>query len=180
LDELRQRPMDFSGMGEVAWADALFETPSGKVEFSSEEAARLWDVDPVPDYRPVPEGHESPTSRRFPLQLLTCKTRERIHSQFGNLSSIQEVERPRVLDIHPSDAGARGLTNGDLARIRNKRGSVEIPVRLNPGILQGVVHVIEGRCVADDPWINVLTNDGVTDMGHGATFYECLVEVEPA
>ena len=31
-----------------------------------------------------------------------------------------------------------------------------------------------------DPWLNLLTDDGVTDMGHGATFYECLVEVEKA
>ena len=43
-----------------------------------------------------------------------------------------------------------------------------------------MVHVIEGRCVADDPWMNLVTNDELTDMGHGAIFYECLVEVETA
>jgi hypothetical protein len=43
-----------------------------------------------------------------------------------------------------------------------------------------VVHVLEGRCVPDDPWMNLVTDDGVTDMGWGATFYECRVEVEPA
>ncbi len=32
----------------------------------------------------------------------------------------------------------------------------------------------------DDPWMNLLTDDGVTDMGYGATFYECRVEVEAA
>jgi anaerobic selenocysteine-containing dehydrogenase len=81
LEELRVRPLDLSGWGDVVWADGAFGTPSGKVEFSSEEAARIWGVDPVPDYRPLPEG-----ASHFPLQLLTCKTRERIHSQFGNLS----------------------------------------------------------------------------------------------
>lgn len=180
LVKLRSRPMDFSNMGEVAWTDLAFETPSGKVEFSSEEATRVWRVDAVPGYEVLPEGHQSQTVQRFPLQLLTCKTRERIHSQFGNLSSIQEQERPRVLDIHPVDARARGLEDGDLARVQNNRGVVEVPVRLNDGILQGVVHVIEGRCVDDDPWMNLLTDDGVTDMGHGATFYECLVEVTKA
>jgi hypothetical protein len=40
-----------------------------------------------------------------------------------------------------------------------------------------VVHVIEGRCVEGDPWMNLVTDDGITDMGYGATFYECLVEV---
>jgi len=180
LEELEHRPLDFSPQGEVAWADGSFPTPSGKVEFTSDEAARLWGVDPVPDYEPLPEGHEGPGAAAFPLQLLTCKTRDRIHSQFGNLSMIQEVDRPRVLDIHPKDARARGLKDGELSRIWNDRGTAEAPVRINPGIRPGVVHVIEGRCVDDDPWMNLVTGDGVTDMGYGATFYECLVEVGPA
>lgn len=180
LEALRDGPLDFSGWGDVVWEDGMFLTPSGKVEFESSEAAELWGVDPVPDYRPVVESHESPAAGSYPLQLLTCKTRDRIHSQFGNLSWIQEVDRPRVLDIHPDDARARGLREGELARIRNDRGAATAPVRLNPGIRPGVVHVIEGRCVPDDPWMNLVTEDGVTDMGFGATFYECLVEVEKA
>ena len=180
LEELRERPVDFSGYGEVAWAEGHFPTPSGRIEFASEEAARLWMVDPVPDYEPLPEGHEGSRGTAHPLQLLTCKTRDRIHSQFGNLSMIQEVDRPRALDIHPEDARSRGLEEGDVVRIWNDRGHTEAPVRLNPGIRPGVVHVIEGRCTDDDPWMNMVTNDGVTDMGHGATFYECLVEVERA
>ena len=178
LEELKLRPLDLSDRGDVAWADGVFLTPSGKVEFTSAEAAHLWGVDPLPDYEPLPEGHQGAGSASFPLQLLTCKTRDRIHSQFGNLSWIQEVDRPRVLDIHPVDAEARGLREGGLARIRNGRGAAEAPVHLNPGIRPGVVHVIEGRCVEDDPWMNLVTDDGVTDMGYGATFYECLVEVE--
>jgi anaerobic selenocysteine-containing dehydrogenase len=180
LEELRERPLNLSEYGDVAWADEGFPTPSGKVEFSSEEAARLWSVDPVPGYEPLPEGHEGAMALRYPLQLLTCKTRDRIHSQFGNLSMIQEVDRPRVLDIHPQDAGARGLDEGDMARVRNDRGTAQVPVRLNPGIRPGVVHVLEGRCVEGDPWMNLVTDDAVTDMGYGATFYECLVEVERA
>jgi anaerobic selenocysteine-containing dehydrogenase len=180
LEELREGPLDLSGWGEVVWADGRFPTPSGKIEFRSEEAARLWGVDPLPDYRPLPEGHRGEGAHRYPLQLLTCKTRDRIHSQFGNLSWIQEVDRPRVLDIHPQNARARGLEEGDLARIWNDRGGTEAPVRLNEGIRPGVVHVIEGRCVETDPWLNLVTDDGVTDMGYGATFYECLVEVGPA
>jgi anaerobic selenocysteine-containing dehydrogenase len=180
LEELRERPLDLSGLGDVAWKDLTFETPSGKVEFFSEAAAQLWGVDPVPGFDPPPEGYESDLADRFSLQLLTCKTRERIHSQFGNLAFIQEVDRPRVLDIHPEDAAARDLDEGDTARIWNARGSAEAPVHLNPGIRKGVVHVLEGRCVPDDPWMNLVTDDGVTDMGFGAVFYECRVEVEPA
>ena len=180
LEGLRERPMDLSNRGEVAWEDHEFETPSGKVEFTSEAATQLWGVDSVPSYEAPPEGYESELANRYPLQLLPSKTRERIHSQFGNLDGIREVERPRVLDIHPEDATSRGLKEGDVARIWNGRGSAEAAVHINPGLRKGVVHVLEGRCVPDDPWMNLVTGDGVTDMGYGATFYECRVEVEPA
>jgi anaerobic selenocysteine-containing dehydrogenase len=169
--------VDPSGHGDVVFADGCFPTPSGRVEFLSEEAARLWGVDPVPDYEPLPEGHDSKAARRYPLQLLTCKTRDRIHSQFGNIDWIRDVERPRRLDINPADAAARELVSSDRARIWNDRGSVELEVRVDAGIRQGVVHVIEGRCDPGDPEINRLTHDGVTDMNYGAVFYECLVEV---
>ena len=104
------------------FADFHFPTPSGKIEFASEEATRLWGLDAVPDYAPLPEGHDSPLSARFPLQLLSCKTRDRIHSQFGNLDWVREVERPHMLDMHPADAMARGLAEGDEAVVWNDRG----------------------------------------------------------
>jgi anaerobic selenocysteine-containing dehydrogenase len=179
FERLTAGPVDLC-KGEVAWADRCFPTPSGKVEFVSPEAATLWGVDPVPGYTPLGEGHAGGLSRRYPLQLLTCKTRERIHSQFGNIDWIQDVERQRRLDVAPEDAAARRLNNGQDARVFNDRGSIVLPVHIDPGIRQGVVHVLEGRCSDLDPLVNLLTGDGVTDMNHGAVFYECLVEVQPA
>jgi anaerobic selenocysteine-containing dehydrogenase len=177
LDTLRERPVDPSGLGDVAFAERRFPTPSGKVEFASAEAARVWGVDPVPDYAPLGEGHDSPLARKYPLQLLTCKTRDRIHSQFGNLDWVRDVERPHRLDINPADAGVRSLQEGKTAVVWNDRGRIEIAVHLDHGIRPGVVHVLEGRCHDGDPDVNLLTDAGVTDMNHGATFYECLVEV---
>jgi anaerobic selenocysteine-containing dehydrogenase len=180
LDALGEGPADLSGLGDVAFADGRFPTPSGKIEFSSADASRLWRVDPVPDYAPLAEGHESPLAGALPLQLLTCKTRERIHSQFGNLDWVTAVERPHRLDIHPDDARERGLREGDRAAVWNERGRIELLVRIDHGIRPGVVHVLEGRCHDGDPEVNLLTDAGVTDMNHGATFYECLVEVARA
>ncbi|MEW5983193.1 MAG: molybdopterin-dependent oxidoreductase [Acidobacteriota bacterium] len=180
LERLPHVPLDLSGWGEVAFADGRFPTRSGKVEFTSDEAAELWGVDRVPGYDALPEGHASDQAGRFPLQFLSCKTRDRIHSQFGNLDWVHEVERPHILDMHPADATARGITDGSRVRVWNDRGTIELPARVTPGIRAGVVHVLEGRCRPDDPDVNALTDEGVTDMNHGATFYECLVEVAPA
>ncbi|HSP90041.1 MAG TPA: molybdopterin-dependent oxidoreductase [Vicinamibacterales bacterium] len=177
IDDLRARPIDPSGSGGVAFADRRFPTASGKVAFASDEAAALWGVDRVPDYAPLREGAESPARGRFPLQLLSCKTRDRIHSQFGNLDWVREVERPHVLDIHPDDARARGITDGERAAVWNERGRIELAARVTPGIRPGVVHVLEGWCHGGDPDVNALTAEDITDMNHGATFYECLVQV---
>jgi anaerobic selenocysteine-containing dehydrogenase/Fe-S-cluster-containing dehydrogenase component len=177
LDTLACRPVDPTGAGDIAFADLRFPTPSGRIEFASAEAAQVWGLDPVPDYVPLDEGHESPHARKYPLQLLSCKTRDRIHSQFGNLDWVRDVERPHGLDMHPADAAARGLGDGDQAEVWNDRGRVALRVRLDHGLRPGVVHALEGRCHEGDPDINVLTDAGVTDINYGATFYECLVEV---
>jgi anaerobic selenocysteine-containing dehydrogenase/Fe-S-cluster-containing dehydrogenase component len=177
---LTRQPVDPTGAGDIAFADLRFPTPSGKIEFASDEATRLWGLDAVPDYVPLPEGHDSPLAARFPLQLLSCKTRDRIHSQFGNLDWVRDVERPHTLDIHPADAAARGLADGDSAVVWNDRGRITLAVRLDEGLRPGVVHVLEGRCHEGDADINQLTDAGVTDINHGATFYECLVEVARA
>jgi anaerobic selenocysteine-containing dehydrogenase len=179
LDRLRTGPVVPGNQPDVVWTDGIFPTPDGRIAFTSPEAQRLWGVDPLPDYLPLPEGHEGGEAGPWPLQLLTCKTRGRIHSQFGNLSSIGEVDRPRRLDLHPDDAAARGLTEGARARVYNARGVVELTVHLDAGIRPGVVHAIEGRGTPDDPFLNLLTDDGITDLNHGAVFYECRVEVSP-
>lgn len=177
FDLLSRQPVDPTGDGDIAFADLRFPTPSGKIEFASAEAARLWGIDAVPEYVPLDEGHESEIASRYPLQLLSCKTRDRIHSQFGNLDWVQEIERPHRLDMHPVDAAARDLSEGDEAVVWNDRGRIALAVRLDEGLRPGVVHVLEGRCHNGDPDINQLTDAGVTDINHGATFYECLVEV---
>jgi anaerobic selenocysteine-containing dehydrogenase len=178
LETLMERPLDLSGGGDVAFADWRFPTPSGKVQFAADEAVERWGVGVVPDYAPLDEGHASALASRLPLQLLSCKTRDRIHSQFGNLDWVREVERPHVLDINPHDASARGITEGARVAVWNDRGRIEVTARVTAGIRAGVVHILEGWSHAGDPEVNALTAEGITDMNHGATFYECLVDVE--
>ena len=159
---------------------ARFPTPSGKIEFASEAAPRSGASIPCPTTPRSTKGTSRRAPARFPLQLLSCKTRDRIHSQFGNLDWVRDVERPHVLDIHPDDAAARGIADGDAGgRLERPRPDRAGGAR-HAGHPPGVVHVLEGWCHEGDPDVNVLTDEGVTDMNHGATFYECLVEVARA
>jgi anaerobic selenocysteine-containing dehydrogenase len=55
LERLRKGPVLAPGAQEVAFADLVFPTPSGRIELQSEEAARRWGVDALPGFRPPRE-----------------------------------------------------------------------------------------------------------------------------
>jgi anaerobic selenocysteine-containing dehydrogenase len=178
LDRLREGPVRAAGASDVAFASLRFPTPSGKIELLSEEAARRWGVDPLPAWREPVEWTEA--GSRFPLQLLTPNTKNRIHSQFGNLPSIRALDPEPVVHIAAEDAARRGLRPGDRARVFNGRGELRLRVRIDHGQRPGVVVVHNGWWLADGGAVNVLSKARETDLGFGAAFHESLVEVEKA
>jgi anaerobic selenocysteine-containing dehydrogenase len=114
------------------------------------------------------------------LYLLTPNTKDRIHSQFGNLQSIRAVGSPPSLQMHPDDARARGLSEAVLVRVQNDRGSFELPLRLDLGIKPGCVVSSNGLWISDGGTVNFCSTGRETDLGHGAAFHENLVRVQRA
>jgi assimilatory nitrate reductase catalytic subunit len=51
------------------------------------------------------------------------------------------LEDEPFVEVHSDDAAARGLGDGELARVRTAAGEVELPVRLTEHIAQGTVFV---------------------------------------
>ena len=182
LERLREGPVLSPGAVEVAFADGRFPTPSGRIELYSEEAARRWGVSPLPDFAEPVESprRPSPESDRFPLQLLTPNTKNRIHSQFNNLAVIRQFSPAPFLAIHPADAAARGIGEGDPVRVFNGRGELSLPARLDFGLKGGCVSLTNGWWLADGGAANLLSAGRETDLGHGAAFHDNLVEVERA
>jgi anaerobic selenocysteine-containing dehydrogenase len=180
LDRLREGPIRAPGASEVAFADLRFPTPSGRIEILSEEAARRWAVDPLPSWtEPLEWGGAAPAGR-YPLHLLTPNTKNRIHSQYGNLASIRALDPEPVVAIAAEDARVRGLRPGDRARVFNDRGALTLRVRVDHGLRPGVVVVHNGWWLAQGGAVNLLSKARETDMGHGAAFHENLVEVGKA
>ncbi len=177
LDQLREGPVLAPGAPEVAFADLRFPTPSGRIELSSQEAAARWGVDPLPSYREPLESAASGRGR-FPLHLLTPNTKNGIHSQFLTLDVIRQFEPGPVLFLGPEDAAARGLKQGEQARIFNDRGELRLPVSLDFGLRPGVVVVFNGWGLQDGGTVNLLSEGRETDLGHGAAFHDNRVEVE--
>lgn len=178
LERLREGPILAPGSREVAWSDFVFPTPSGKIELVSAEAGTRWGSDPLPVFFEHEERPAHGDAKAYPLQILTPNTKNRIHSQFGNLPSIRALDPKPFVQLSPPDADARGVDDGDRVRVFNARGSVEIEAAIDFSLRPGCVVVHNGWWLSEGGGINRLSAARETDMGHGAAFHDNAVEVE--
>jgi anaerobic selenocysteine-containing dehydrogenase len=165
-------------LGQGLFADGQFPTQSGKFEFVSPDLARAG-LGGLPAYvRPA----EAPATRpdlaqRFPLRLLTLKRHYSINSSYGHLPIFRRAEPQADIEIHPQDARARRISNGDVVRVWNERGSATFRTRITECVMRGTVAAPFGRWLSEGPTVNSLTSDRLGDIGHGPTFCDNLVEV---
>ena len=165
----------------LPFATGPLPTPSGKVEFYSESLAAAGQ-DPLPAFTPPTESRWGEAAKRYPLELLARKADNYMNSTFANLEGHRKMESRtnQRLEIHPSDAAARNLADGDPVRIFNDRGTLQLTAMLNPSLPPGVVaaRLDWAKLHPDGSNVNALTSERLTDIGAGATFYSTLVEVE--
>jgi anaerobic selenocysteine-containing dehydrogenase len=190
----RMRGVDWSEVRQKGWqrlqvpdrfapfAEGGFPTPSGKCEFYSESLARQG-LDPLPFFNPPAESAVSSPqlAERYPLAFLSPPARHFLNSSFANLKRFRDIEGEPRLEMHPEDAAARGIRDGDQVRVFNDRGEFSLRARVNAKPRRGVV-------VAPSVWwkkfspdgcnANQVTSQRTSDLGGGATFYDCLVQVE--
>ncbi|HUQ74002.1 MAG TPA: molybdopterin oxidoreductase family protein [Burkholderiales bacterium] len=162
------------------FAQGGFPTPSGKCELYSEWLEKQG-IDPLPYYNPPAEAADESLAGRYPLAFLSPPARHFLNSTFANLVRFREFEQEPHLDMHPEDAAARGIREGDRVRVFNDRGEYLLRARINGKPRAGVVvapsvwwkkHSPDGRNA------NNVTSQRVADLGGGATFYDCRVQVE--
>ena len=182
LEGLKEAPAIAPGNQEVAFEDFVFDTPSGKIELESSQAAEWWDVGTLPDYQEPVESRrrKSPESGKYKLNFITPNTKNRIHSQFNNLQMIRRLSPAPFLTIHPHDAASRGIEDGNRVRVFNDRGHLEVEVKFDHAIKPGCVAMTNGWWISEGGTVNFCSAPRETDMGHGAAFHDNLVDVEPA
>jgi anaerobic selenocysteine-containing dehydrogenase len=178
LERLREGPVLAPGAQDVAFADGIFPTPSGRIELLSEEAVRRWGVAPLPGFRPLREVM-APGAPAL-LHLLTPNTKNGIHSQFLQHPAIREVDAGPALYLGVDDAAQRGIQGGDRVRVFNQRGELFLTARLDLGIRPGCVVAYNGYGDERGGSVNRLSLGRETDMGYGAAFHDNLVQVEKA
>jgi anaerobic selenocysteine-containing dehydrogenase len=137
----------------------------------------------------VDEGVESPTATpelaaRYPLQMMSRRRQTAfLNANYGGFPEHQDVDSPR-LQMHPVDAQARNLSDGDHATVFNDRGRLTLTVEVTDSTRPGLVAVPWGwwhRAAPEDRGVNALTNPAMPADGVGSAFFqENLVEVERA
>ena len=180
---------DWDGLKQAGWrkldvperfapfAQGGFPTPSGKCEFYSASLDQQG-IDPLPFYNPPAENAE-----KYPLAFLSPPARNFLNSSFANSVRFRELEGEPHLDMHPGDAATRGIADGDRVRVFNDRGSYRLRARVNGKPRPGVVvapSVWWKKYSPDGRNANNLTSQRTSDLGGGATFYDCRVQVERA
>jgi anaerobic selenocysteine-containing dehydrogenase len=165
----------------LPFAHGGFHTSSGKAELFN-PALAAQGLDPVAEFIPPEESRHSHNNKAFPLELLARKADNFLNSTFSNLPTVQSMEEPGLLEIHPNDARARGIRDGDSVRVFNDRGEHRLRARVNGAVQAGVVAAALNwaKLTPGGSNINTLTSEKLTDMGNSATFYSVLVEVELA
>ncbi len=167
------------------WASGVFPTTSGKVELVSEQL-RAMGQPALPTFVPPREGPHGDADlvARYPLQLLTPKHHSRfLNSGYSHLPKHGPAEGAPFVELDAADAAARGLADGDAARVWNDRATVELPVRVSTRLRPGVVVIPFGWWRTQHPdgkAANSLTNDTLTEWGGGVAYSDTLVQVAAA
>jgi len=152
---------------DIAWEEGQFLTPSGKIELYSEKAL-VDGLSALPEFKPPLAG-----DMQFPLRLLTCHTRDSMHSQgFVDETKIQAVY------INEKTAGQFDLNQGDRVNVCGKKYCLGAMVCVDEAICDNTAFMYQGYWHKSGA-VNFLTDSRVSDMGGQAAYYDSFCTLAP-
>jgi anaerobic selenocysteine-containing dehydrogenase len=168
----------------LPFAEGGFPTPSGKCELRAAGLERDG-LDPVAGYIPPRESVSSAPelAKRFPLAFISPPAHHFLNSTFSSQPVFVRRESEPRLTVHPEDAAPRGIRDGATVRCFNDRGSFLATAHVSKAARRGVVVGLSiwwPKMCPGGRNANAVTGQELTDMGGGATLYDCLVEVAEA
>ena len=151
-------------------------TPSGRLEFYSAQLESQG-LAALPDW--VADPDDAAAAKRWPLRLLTAPGYYQSHTAFaGNETLRRRAGTPECV-LHPDDARARGLRDGEDVTLVNDQGEVRLRLRISDEVGPGVV-LVPGQRPADEAGgttINMLCSTRYSDLGEGATYQSTRLDV---
>ncbi len=153
-----------------------FRTPSGKLEFYSDTLAGQG-LPPMPDWQP--DVQEQRDAARWPLRLLTAPGYFQSHTAFAAVPFLRTREGKPCCILHPAEARARNLADGQPVRLFNERGAIGLVLRISDEVQPGVA-LVPGQRSDEEAvlgTVNMLCSDRYTDIGEGATYQSTYLDV---
>jgi predicted molibdopterin-dependent oxidoreductase YjgC len=144
--------------------------------------ARLWEEDPdergpaapfsvTPFEPPVDE-----LTDEFPLRLTTGRRLDSYNTGVQTSGYTSPLRRGESIDVSPSDAKRLALAEGEIVRVSSRRGSLDVPVRIDPGLRAGLVFMT--LHFPDQVETNVLTIDATDPKSGTAEFKATAVRID--
>jgi anaerobic selenocysteine-containing dehydrogenase len=137
---------------------AIIRDESGTV-ISRHEHFEMWSLLKTPDQRVhlhVPEmieaihalSREEAVAGGFPFILMAGERRSYNANQIFRDPAWRKVDKHGALRMHPDDANALSLANGDIAQCTTERGMLEVTVEIDDALRRGVVTLPHGYGVS--------------------------------
>ena len=139
-------------------------TPSGRIEFVSDavESCDKYGHEALPVYR---DFREQLPMDEYPLILTTGSRKPQLfHSRTYRLPWLANLEKYPLAEIHPDDAKALQMEDGEEILLKTPVGSMEMTLKTTASTLKGTVNVYHGAGQKD---INLLLDDTYLDPMSG-------------
>ncbi len=171
LDEIRAEGFLRIGpaRGTAPFADGRLpdrERPRRAVSQALVDAGR----DGLPTYELPHEAVDDELAERFPLVLLAPAGRFFLNSTFAQLDWHRGKMGAPTVWLHPADAAARGLVDGDTVRCHNDRGAWTAALAVSDATRPGVCFTLKTQWPKLSPGgenVNACTPERDTDIGGG-------------
>ncbi len=131
----RERPDDVARFAAgFAWPDKRFRF-APNWQGAADKKGFLWTCDPadMPRFADHFDVIENATPEH-PFRLATSPARGFLNSTFNETPGSQRREGPPSVFIHPADAAANAIADGDYVTLGNRRGSLDLIARISTGM----------------------------------------------
>ncbi len=144
--------------------------------------ARLWE-EPLRGGRApfAAVEHDPPVEAldaQYPVRLTTGRRLDSFNTGVQSGGYRSPLRRGETLDISPDDARRYGVADGDPVRVTSRRGSIVVPVHIDPGLRAGLAFTTFH--FNDAIATNLLTIDATDPKSGTAEFKACAVRIDPS
>ncbi|MHB8791330.1 MAG: molybdopterin-containing oxidoreductase family protein [Desulfobulbaceae bacterium] len=139
-------PVRAAEMRFAKYRESGFNTPSGKVEFFSEQL-RASGFAPVPcadSFLAEPISFSDQAARYPLLGISGARSNRFTHSQFHQIPALSLDRQGCVVDIHPDDAATYEISENDRVRVETPRGFIVMAAHLSEVVHQGSIRIAWG------------------------------------